>query len=73
MGREGMFDAGDDADETINSLFGALEGDEDEPGFSTTGADDVALDMDSEWNYGTPDQSDDESKDDSDDSDDEMM
>jgi len=73
MGREGMFDAGDGADETINGLFGVLEGDEDEPGFSTTGADDVALDMDSEWNYGTPDQSDDESEDDSDESDDEMM
>jgi len=65
-----MFDAGDGADETINGLFG---GDEDEPGFSTTGADDVALNMDSEWNYGTPDQSDDESEDDSDESDDEMM
>ena len=33
----------------------------------------MALDMDSEWNYGTPDQSDDESEDDSDESDDEMM
>ena len=71
-GREGRFDAEEDADETI-SLFGDLEGDEDEPGFSTTGAYDVALDMDSEWNYGTPDESDDESEDDSDESDDEMM
>ena len=44
MGREGMFDAEDDADETINGLFGDLEGDEDEPGFSMTGADDMALD-----------------------------
>jgi len=70
MGREDMFDAAED--ETIN-LFGDLEGDEDEPGFSTTGADDVALDMDSEWNYGTPEKSDDESEDDSDESDDEMM
>ena len=68
-----MFDAEDDADETINSLFGALEGDEDEPGFSTTGADDMALDMDSEWNYGMPDQLGDESKDNSDESDDKMM
>jgi len=73
MGREGMVDAEDDADETINGLFGDLEGNEDEPGFSTTGADDVALDMDSEWNYGTPDQSDDESEDDSDEGNDEMM
>jgi len=46
MSREGMFDAEDDADETI-SLLGDLE---DEPGISTTGADDVTLDMDSEWN-----------------------
>jgi hypothetical protein len=65
MGREGTSDAEDDAEVTINGLFG---GDEDEPGFSITGADDVALDMDSEWKYasGTPDQSDDESEDDSD-------
>jgi hypothetical protein len=42
-------------------------------GFSTTDADDMELNMDSEWNYGTPDQSDDESEDDSDESDDEMM
>jgi hypothetical protein len=72
MGRESMFNAEDDADETI-SLFGDLEGDEDEPGFSITGADDVALDMDSEWNYETADKSDDESEDDSNESDDEMM
>jgi len=72
MGSEGMFDADDDADKTI-SLFRVLEGDEDEPGFSTTGADDVALDMDTEWNYGMPDKSDDENEDDSDESDDEMM
>ena len=34
MGREGMFDAEDDAEETINGfkLLGALEGNEDEPG-----------------------------------------
>jgi len=72
MGSEGMFDAEDDADKTI-SLFRVLEGDEDEPGFSTTGADDVALDMDTKWNYGMPDKSDDENEDDSDESDDEMM
>jgi hypothetical protein len=65
-------DAEDDADETI-SLFEDLEVDEDEPGFATTGADDVALDMDSECNYGMPDESDDESEDDSDESDDEML
>ena len=72
MGSEGMFDAEDDADKTI-SLFWVLEGDEDEPGFSTTGADDVALDMDTKWNYGMPDKLDDENEDDSDESDDEMM
>lgn len=59
MGREGMFDVEFDV--------------EDDAGFSTTGADDVALDMDSEWNFGTPDQSNDESEDDSDENDDEMM
>ena len=74
MGSEGMSDAEDDAEETTNGLLGALEGDhEDEPGVFTTGADDMAPDMDSEWNYGMPDQSDDESDDNSDESDDEMM
>jgi len=68
MGSEGMFDAEDDADKTI-SFFWVLEGDEDEPGFSTTGADDMALDMDTEWNYGMPDKSDDKNKDNSDKSD----
>lgn len=73
MGREGMFEVEDDADETINSLFGNLDGDEDKPGFSTTGADDMARDMDSEWSYGTPDQSDDEDEDDLVENNDEMM
>ena len=73
MGREGMFEAEDDADGTIKNLFENLEGDEDRPGFSTTGADDMALNMDSKWSYGTPDQSDDESENNSDENDDEMM
>jgi hypothetical protein len=54
-------------------LFGDLEGDEDNPGFSTTDTDDVALNMDPEWNYGMPDQLDDESEDNSDENNDEMM
>ena len=62
-------DVEDDVDENI-SLFEDLEVDEDEPGFATTGANDVALDMDSECNSGMPDESDDESEDDSEGSDD---